>query len=120
MENYEPKSGDEYADLLMKNIIESNNNLQDFDEEFISYWEAEIRKVCNERYFMYIKGEVDSYMLDEYEFIETYKEANLKLTGDILATLVDKGEIKMGVNDQGELVYAARDWDGIKSKKKKR
>lgn len=120
MENYEAKSGDEYADLLISNIIETNRDQPDFDEELMDYWAKEIRKLCNERYYMYIKGEVDSYMLNEDEFIETYREASLKLTGDMLATLVEKGEIKMGVNEEGDLVYAAKDWDMIKNKKKKR
>jgi hypothetical protein len=119
MENYEARSGDEYADQLIENIIESNKNLPDFDLEFMDYWASEIRKVCNERYYMYIKGQADSYMLSEEEFIATYKEASLKLTGDVLASLVDKGQISMGVNDQGELVYAAKDWNKIKRKKKK-
>ncbi len=52
--------------------------------------------------------------------LNTYKEATLKLTGEILADLVEKGEVTMGINKDGEIVYASSDWDMIREKKMRR
>lgn len=119
MEEFNIQSGDEYADLLIENLLESNREFKELDPELMEYWEKEIRKMCNKRYNDYVKGKDDSYLLSEEDMLETYRNASLKLTGDILAKLVDKGEVKMGINDQGEIVYAAKDWDMIKNKKNK-
>ncbi len=119
MEEFNIQSGDEYADILIENILESNREFRELEPELMEYWEKEIRLLCNKRYRDYVKGKEESYMIDEKELVETYRKASLLFTGDILASLVEKGKVKMGVNEQGEIVYASKDWDMVKNKKKK-
>lgn len=119
-EDYSFESGDEYADMLIRNLIESDDLSQELPEDLINYWAEEIRKACNVRYALYIKGEADDFRLYEGDMLDTYKEASLKATQDIIRDLVEKGEVTMGINKDGEIVYASSDWGMIKEKKTRR
>lgn len=119
IENYNIRSGDDYADLLIGDIKDTNHELG-LETEVLEYWFTEIRKVCNKRYMDYIEGTEDSFMLSEEEMINTYKEATLKYTGDLLAELVDEGKVSVGINEDGEIVYGAKDWNKIKEDKTKK
>jgi hypothetical protein len=114
------QSGDEYANLLIGNLNAYDGFGEDLPENLMGYWEQGIRQLCNQRYSLYEKGEIGSYMLTENDMLNTYKEATLKLTGEILADLVEKGEVTMGINKDGEIVYASSDWDMIREKKMRR
>jgi hypothetical protein len=114
------QSGDEYANLLIGNLNAYEGFGEDLPENLMGYWEQGIRQLCNQRYSLYEKGEIGSYMLTENDMLNTYKEATLKLTGEILADLVEKGEVTMGINKDGEIVYASSDWDMIREKKMRR
>ena len=119
-EDYSFESGDEYADMLIRNLIESDDLSQELPEDLINYWAEEIRKACNVRYALYIKGEADDFRLYEGDMLDTYKEASLKATQDIIRDLVEKGEVTMGINKDGEIVYASSDWNMIREKKMRR
>ena len=119
-EDYSFSSGEEYADILIRNLIESDDLSQELPEDLINYWAEEIRKICNERYALYIRGEADDFRLYEGDMLDTYKEASLKATQDIIRNLVEKGEVQMAVNDQGEIVYGSKDWDWLKNKTKRK
>ena len=119
-EDYSFSSGDEYADILIRNLIESDDLSQELPEDLINYWAEEIRKACNERYALYIRGEADDFRLYEGDMLDTYKEASLKATQDIIRNLVEKGEVQMAINDQGEIVYGSKDWDWLKNKTKRK
>ena len=119
-EDYSFSSGDEYADILIENLIASDDLNEELPEDLVKYWAEEIRKICNERYALYIKGEADDYRLYERDMLDTYKKASLKATQDIIRNLVEKGEVQMAVNDQGEIVYGSKDWDWLKNKTKRK
>jgi hypothetical protein len=120
LEDYNIQSGDDYADLLIENLKAYDGLTDELPDDLMKYWAKEIRKFCNDRYELYIKNKVDNYLLTDDDILVCYKEASLKMTGDILAELVDKGEVKMGINDQGEFVYSAKDWDMVREKKRKK
>lgn len=103
-------SGDDYADLLINDLKLYNEEMK-MDLELFKYWEIEIRNLCNTKYLKYIEGELEYYLLTDKEIMSTYKEASLKMTGDILASLVDKGAVSMGVNEDGEVTYSAKNLD---------
>ena len=119
-EDYSFESGDEYADMLIRNLIESDDLSQELPEDLINYWAEEIRKACNLRYELYIRGEADDFRLYEGDMLDTYKEASLKATQDIITDLVEKGEVQMAINEEGEIVYASSDWNMIREKKMRR
>lgn len=119
IENYNIRSGDDYADLLIGDIKETNDELG-LADEVLDYWFIEIRKICNKRYLDYVEGSVDSFMLSEEDMIDTYKEATLKYTGDLLAELVDSGEVSVSINEDGEMIYGAKNWNKIKEDKTKK
>ena len=114
------QSGDEYANFLIGNLNAYDGFGEDLPENLMGYWEQGIRQLCNQRYSLYEKGKIDSYMLTENDMLNTYKEATLKLTEEILADLVEKGEVTMGINKDGEIVYASSDWNMIREKKMRR
>lgn len=120
LEEFNIQSGDEYANLLIENLKAYDGLQDDLPEDLLQYWHKGIRELCNKRYSLYMKGKIDSYMLTEEDMLDTYKEASLRLTGDILAELVEKGEVKMAINGEGEFVYSAKDWDLVREKKKRK
>jgi hypothetical protein len=101
-------SGDDYADLLI-NDLKLYNEEMGMDLELFKYWEIEIRNLCNIRYLKYIEGEIEYYLLTDKDIMSTYEEASLKMTGDIIGSLVDKGMVSMGINEDGDVVYSAKD-----------
>jgi hypothetical protein len=103
-------SGDDYADLLINDLKLYNEEMK-MDLELFKYWEIEIRNLCNIRYLKYIEGELEYYLLTDKDIMCTYEEASLKMTGDIIGSLVDKGVVSMGINEDGEVVYRAKDLD---------
>lgn len=120
LEDYNIQSGEQYANILIENLKLTDEVFDELPEELMKYWEQGIMKLCIERYDLYIKGKTDDYRLFEDDMLDLYKEASLKMTQDILDELVDKGEVHMGVNKDGEIVYGSKDWDMVKNKKARR
>ena len=105
LDNYNINSGDEYANLLIKDIEMFMSEGMPMD--MIEYWSKEVRILCNTKYPKYVKGDEESYMLTDVELEDTYKIATEKLIGDTLGGLVDKGMVKMSVDSDGEVRYQA-------------
>lgn len=119
-EDYNIQSGEEYAKALIENLRLTDEVFDELPKELMQYWEEGIYKLCIEKYDLYIKGKADDYRLFENDMLDLYKDASLKMTQDILDELVDKGEIQMGINKDGEIVYGSKDWDMVKNKKVRR
>lgn len=105
LENFNINSGDDYADLIIQDLIDSKMGM---DEPLFRYWTDDIRKMCVRSYDKYIKGSTDSFMLSEEEIMNSYKEASLKYTGELLESLVEKGVVSLGINTDGEIVYLTK------------
>ena len=104
LENHSIQSGDDYANLLIGDLrvmVEQEG----MEEELFAVWEKHIRKLCNLRYYQYVSGDVDDFMLSEQEMLQTYRDSTLEYTGEILSSLVEKGEVSMSVNPDGEILY---------------
>jgi hypothetical protein len=104
-------NGDDYADLLIRDIEMFMSEGMPMD--MIEYWSKEVRTLCNIKYLKYIEGSEESYMLTDVELEDTYKIATEKLIGDTLGSLVDKGMAKMSVDVNGEVRYQATE-QGLK------
>ena len=52
-----------------------------------------------------VSGDVESFMLSESEMMQTYKDSTMEYTGEILASLVEKGKVSMAINEEGEILY---------------
>jgi hypothetical protein len=98
-------NGDDYADLLIKDMELFTNEGLPID--VIKYWSKEVRQLCNVKYLKYIEGNEESFMLTDIEMENTYKIATEKLIGDTLGDLVDKGMVKMSIDKNGEVLYQA-------------
>jgi hypothetical protein len=105
LNEYNINSGDDYADLLINDLHTSIDD--GMPDDVIEYWSKEIRQLCNLKYLKYIEGEEESYMLTDTEMEETFKVATEKLIGDTLGDLVDKGMVKMSIDNDGEVRYQA-------------
>ena len=104
LENHSIQSGDDYANLLIGDLrvmVEQEG----MEEDLFKVWEKHIRKLCNLRYYQYVSGDVESFMLSEQEMMQTYKDSTMEYTGEILSSLVEKGKVSMAINQDGEILY---------------
>jgi len=98
------KSGDEYADLLLADLrplIESDG----MDLRLFEIWSDKLRELCNTRYYEYVSGEFDTFLLSDKEVMKTYMDSTLEFTGEVLGELVDKGEVSISIREDGEILY---------------
>ena len=105
LNEYNINSGDDYANLLIKDMEMFMS--EGMPADMISYWSKEVRQLCNVKYLKYIEGSEESFMLTDVELEDTYKIATEKLVGDTLGSLVDKGMARMSVDMNGEVRYQA-------------
>ena len=104
LQDFNIQSGDDYANLLI-NDLRVMVEIEGMEEELFVIWEKHIRKLCNLRYYQYVSGDVESFMLSESEMMQTYKDSTMEYTGEILASLVEKGKVSMSINQDGEILY---------------
>ena len=104
LEDFNIQSGDDYANLLIGDLRVMTEQ-EGMEEDLFKVWEKHIRKLCNLRYYQYVSGDVDSFMLSEQEMLQTYKDSTLEYTGELLSSLVEKGEVSMAINADGEILY---------------
>ena len=104
LDGYSIQSGDDYANLLI-NDLRVMVDKEGMEEDLFKVWEKHIRKLCNLRYYQFVSGDVDSFMLSESEMMQTYKDSTMEYTGELLASLVEKGKVSMAINEGGEIVY---------------
>ena len=104
LENHNIQSGDDYADLLIDDLRIMTEQ-EGMEEDLFKLWEKHIRKLCNLRYYQYVSGDVESFMLSEQEMMQTYKDSTMEYTGELLSSLVEKGKVSMAINQDGEILY---------------
>ena len=104
LQDFNIQSGDDYANLLI-NDLRVMVEQEGMEEDLFKVWEKHIRKLCNLRYYQYVSGDVESFMLSESEMMQTYKDSTLEYTGELLAILVEKGKVSMAINQDGEILY---------------
>lgn len=104
LDGFNIQSGDDYANLLI-NDLRVMVDKEGMEEDLFKVWEKHIRNLCNLRYYQYVSGDVESFMLSESEMMQTYKDSTMEYTGELLASLVEKGKVSMAINEGGEIVY---------------
>lgn len=110
LSNENISSGDQYADLLIETIRISHtvcSGSDRVDDEVVDKWCENIREACLSKYADYISGEVEDYRLEEKEVMDLYDKAVSDITAELLASLVEKGDVKMAIREDGEIVYSA-------------
>lgn len=100
------KTAQEYIDDMLL-TMRLSYDIAPMPIDLFEYWCNEIEKACHERFKQYIKGQVEDYRLNDEELENALKEANSKLIGETLATLLDKGMIEMSIGEDGEIRYKA-------------
>lgn len=123
LDGFNIQSGDDYANLLI-NDLRVMVDKEGMEEDLFKVWEKHIRKLCNLRYYQYISGDVESFMLSDSEMMQTYKDSTLEYTGEILSSLVEKGKVSMSINQDGEILYGIpkdtiKEWQEDVPRKKK-
>jgi Cdc6-like AAA superfamily ATPase len=103
----DPENPKEYArtltDALRQAAVEAQE--RDLDTELLEYWCQEVEKLCRQRYKEYVKGTSNSHKLSDKEMFECLTNASMRQTSEALESLVEKGVVKMSVNDKGEILY---------------
>lgn len=106
------KSGAEYAQLLIDNIIEGEKQLpadQQLPINLLTYWCDEIKTYAEVTYYKYLVGKRSHFSFDEDEIRDLFEKAGMRYSGDLLEGLMDKEMVQMGIRDDGEIVYSATD-----------
>lgn len=106
------KSGAEYAQLLIDNIIEGEKELPTHEQlpiNLLTYWCEEIESYAELTYHEYLIGKRDHFSFYEDEFKDLFEKAGMRYSGDILEGLIDKGMVDMGIREDGEIVYSTNE-----------
>lgn len=106
------KSGAEYAQLLIDNIIEGEKELptdQQLPINLLTYWCDEIKTYAETTYYKYLIGKRAHFSFDEDEFKDLFEKAGMRYSGDLLEGLLDKGMIDMSIREDGEIVYSTNE-----------
>lgn len=102
------KSGADYAQLLINNILEGEK-LAPTDEQLpinlLTYWCEEIETYADKTWIDYVSGKREHFSFEENEFRELFEKAGMRYSGDILNSLVDEEYVDVLVRDDGEIVY---------------
>lgn len=109
-------SGNDYARLLIDEILKEENEAplgKKMPILLLSFWIDEIKTLADETWSQYIIGKRDMYEFSADEFEQTFNNAGLKYTGELLDGLVDKGMVEVGIGKGGDILYKITD-EGIK------
>ena len=84
----------------------------DVDAAFIELLRIALLPIVKMRWEEYLIGKTETYYLTEDELETSWQTANMKLIENNLRNLSEFGLIKMGVNEDGEIVYSITE-DGL-------
>ena len=93
-----------YLDYL-KDIIDLVPS--DVDKPFIQALQEALLPIVKMRWSDYEAGEIETYFLSEDDLANSWQKASFTITENTLRNLSEFGLIKMGVNEDGEIVYSA-------------
>jgi hypothetical protein len=112
-------SDNDYAQLLIDEILKDESDAP-LDKKMpillLSFWIDEIKTLADITWNQYVIGKRDMYEFDVDEFEQTFDNAGIRYTEELLHGLVDKGMVEVGVGKEGDLLYRATD-EGIKTVK---
>lgn len=109
-------SGNDYAQLLIDEILKEENEAplgKKMPILLLSFWIDEIKTLADETWSQYITGKRDMYEFNTEEFEQTFDNAGMRYTEEILNGLVDKGMVEVGVGKEGDILYKVTE-EGIK------
>lgn len=110
--NYNIKSANDYAQLLIEGILEVEDTLpvnERLSDSMIQFWLDEIRKTVDTVYNEYITGKRETYLLDGDEMEQTFKTAHGLYMYETLTGMLDKGLLSLSVGEDGEILYSLSD-----------
>lgn len=108
MEQHNINSADDYAQLLIDTIIETEKENPEHEQmpiNLLTYWVENIKEKVDETWLAYITGERDSYILTDKEMLSLYDEAGKKYASDLIDGMVDKEILETFVDENGDIVY---------------
>jgi len=109
LEEFNITDGEKYANLLTEEIWLSHRKHgsgTEAEAEVIEYWCEGIKEACIKRYAEYIAGDEEDYRLGDGEMMELYRKAVDRVTSEAIEALLEKGDIRMGVSETGEILYS--------------
>ena len=109
-------SGEEYANLLVKTLKETQGDLP---EELLKKWCWEVYTAAVDSFAEYLAGKRDDYLLTPDELEKCYDKAGMKYSEDMLNSLIDTEHIQASITSEGDIVYSATE-KASKSKRKKK
>jgi hypothetical protein len=110
-------SGEEYANLLVKTLKESQ---KDLPEELLKKWCWELYTAAVDSFKEYLVGKRDDYLLTQDELEECYNKAGIKYSEGVLNSLIDTEHIQASITPEGDIVYSATEKSSKRKKGKRK
>lgn len=102
-------SGSDYAQMLIDNLLETERSLprdQQMPIDYLTHLTKLIEDKADDYYAQYIVGKRETFMFSDIDMMELFQKASECIVSEAITELLDKDMVKLGVNDQGEIVYS--------------
>lgn len=109
LEKYNIKSGEDYANLIINQMIGTEREEKEENKtpiDLLNFWFEEIKILAYNTWNDYITGKRENYAFNTNEYIVTYNKACELYTQKILDGMVDKELIQVGVGENGDILYS--------------
>jgi len=102
-------SANEYAELIINNIIQGENNIPEIQRTpnlMLELWFKSIKEKADEVWLEYIIGKRDYFIFTEDEFIALYNKAKKDYVSELLDGMHEKGLLDVSIGEEGEFYYS--------------
>ena len=102
------ESGKEYAKALVNGIVQAEletSSESRIPDELLGYFFKNIEDLCDQKYYNYIVGAIESYILTDTELEEAFNSASQSYVEVILDGLVDKNMLEISIGEGGDILY---------------
>jgi hypothetical protein len=108
METPNINSGRDYANILIKTILENESAIpksEQMPNELIDILSEEIYEFADQTWNEYIIGKRDVFMFTDIEMNILIDKAGEKYTSELLDGMVDKDLLEVSIDAEGEFLY---------------
>jgi hypothetical protein len=100
---------EEYTQSIIDGILETEMKLpkhKRLESSLLDHWIETIQDVAQKNYTNYLIGKRNNYEFNIIELEQTFKDAYLRQTNDLLQGMVEKDLLSIRVDKDGEMLYS--------------
>lgn len=101
------KSGEEYAELLIDNIVETELDLpaeERMDADLLRLWCEQISVKADKTWIEYIAGAREHFAFTDDDMADTFNRAGEKFANVLIDGLIDKDMLQVVVDSEGKFL----------------